>query len=120
MEDIKDTILKFFRLDKLINSLTGYTESRIDLLKIEIREEVARVLASGLMVLIIVLLGLIFIFFLSIGLAHYLNSFYEKSQVGYWMVAGIYGLPCLIFVLFRKRISNAMETHLMNMIRRKK
>lgn len=120
MEGIKDTIFKFLRLDNLVENLKGYVETHIELLKIEIREDVAKVLAKALMVLIVVFLALIFLLFLSIGLAHYLNNFFEKSQIGYWIVAGIYGVPCLIFVLFRKSIGHSMETHLMKMIKSKK
>ncbi|MEY4931264.1 MAG: hypothetical protein RI909_1988 [Bacteroidota bacterium] len=120
MESIKDTIFKFLRLDNLMENLTGYVEARIELLKMEIREDVAKALASALMVLIVVFLALIFLLFLSVGLAHYLNNFFDQPQVGYWIVAGMYGVPCLIFILFRKNIGHSMERHLMKMIRSKK
>ncbi len=120
MEGIKDTIFKFLRLDNLIANLSGLVETRIELIKIEIREDIAKVLARALMILIVVILALIFLLFLSIGFAHYLNTIFEKSHVGYWIVAGIYGIPCLIFIIFRKSISHSMETHLVHMIKRKK
>lgn len=103
-----------------MDNLTGYVETRIELLKIEIKEDVAKVLASALMILIVVFLALIFLLFLSIGLAQYLNTLFDKAHVGYWIVAGIYGIPCLIFILFRKSIGHSMETHLMKMIKSKK
>lgn len=120
MESIKETIFKFLRLDNLMGNLTGYVEARIELLKIEIKEDVAKVLASALMILIVAFLAFIFLLFLSFGLAHYLNTFFGKPQMGYWIVAGMYGVPCLIFVLFRKNIGHSMETHLMKMIKSKK
>jgi len=119
MEGIKETIFKFLRLDNLMESLSGYIETRIELLKIEIKEDIAKILASALVILIVVFLALIFLLFLSIGFAHYLNTFFEKEHIGYWIVAGIYGLPCLIFVLFRKDIRHSMETHLKKIIQRK-
>jgi len=120
MEAFKDTIFKFLRLDNLMENLTGYVEARIELLKIEIKEDVAKVLARALMIMIVSLLSLLFLVFVSIGLAQYLNSVFGKNHVGYWMVAGIYGVPCLIFVLFRKSIGHSMETHLTKMIKSKK
>lgn len=120
MENIKDSIFKFLRLDNLMENLTGYVEARIELLKIEIKEDIAKVLAKAIMILIVVFLAFIFLLFLSIGFAHYLNNYFDKAQIGYWIVAGIYGVPCLIFILFRKRIGHAMETNLMEMIKRKK
>jgi uncharacterized membrane protein YqjE len=120
MEGIKDTIFKFLRLDNLLENLSGYVEARIELLKIEIREDIAKVLAKAIMILIVVFLAFIFLLFLSVGFAHYLNNFFEKTQVGYWIVAGIYGVPCLIFILFRKSIGHSMETHLMKLVKSKK
>jgi uncharacterized membrane protein YqjE len=120
MESFKETIFKFLRLDNLMTHLTGYIEARIELLKVEIREETAKVLAKALMVLIVVFLALIFLMFLSLGLAHLLNSILENEHAGYWIVAGIYGLPCLIFILFKTRISHSLETRLLKMIKHKK
>jgi len=120
MEGIKDTIFKFLRLDNLIDNLSGYVEARIELLKIEIREDIAKVLAQALGVLIVVCLAGLFILFLSLGFAQYLNGIFGKNHVGYWMVAGIYGIPCLIFIIFRKQIGHSMEAHLMKMIKSKK
>ncbi len=119
MDSIKDTIFKFLRLDNLIDNLSGYVEARIELIKIEIREDVAKVLAQALMVVTILFLALIFLLFLSVGLAHFLNSFFVQAYIGYWIVAGIYGIPCLIFILFRKKIGHSFEKHLMEKIRTK-
>jgi uncharacterized membrane protein YqjE len=120
MESIKDTIFKFLRLDNLIENLSGYMEARIELLKIEIREDVAKVLAQALMVVTILFLALIFMLFFSVGLAHFLNSFFEQPYIGYWIVAGIYGIPCLIFIVFRKKIGHSFEQHLMEKIKTKR
>jgi uncharacterized membrane protein YqjE len=119
MESFKDTIFKFLRLENLIDSLTGFVESKIELLKIEIREEVAKVLANALMIFIVALLGLIFLLFVSVGLANYLNTIFDQTHVGYWMVSGIYGIPCLIFVVFRKQIGHKIEARLIEFIKRK-
>lgn len=120
MESIKDTIFKFLRLDNLMTHLTGYVEARIELLKVEIREEVAKVLASALVLIIVIFLALIFLLFLSVGLANYLNVVLESEHAGFWIVAGVYGLPCLIFVLFRKQISHSAEARVLKSIKRKK
>jgi uncharacterized membrane protein YqjE len=120
MEGIKETLFKFLRLDNLLDNLTGYVEARIELLKIEIREDVAKVLAKALMILIVIFLALLFLLFVSIGLAQYLNTIFGKPHVGYWMVAGVYGAPCLIFILFRKSIGHSMQEHLLKMIKKQK
>jgi len=55
--DIKDTLFKFLRLDNLFSHLTGFVETQAALLKMEVREEVAKILARGLV------LGSILLFF---------------------------------------------------------
>ena len=61
------SIFKFLRLDNLVNNLTGYVETRVELLKIEVRDEVIKLVSYGLMVAVCVLLALLFLVFLSIG-----------------------------------------------------
>lgn len=119
MDSIKDSLIKFLRLDNLIDNLSGYVEARIDLLKIEIREDVAKVLAQGLVITAVLLLALMFLLFFSIGLANYLNTFFIDTYTGYWIVAGIYGIPGLLFLLFKKKISNYFEHKMMEIIKSK-
>jgi uncharacterized membrane protein YqjE len=95
-----------------VNSLTGYVETRVELLKIEVREEVVKVVSYGLMVAVCVLLALLFLVFFSIGLANYISEQYGTSFTGYWIVSGSYALICLILISFRKNIGLFIENHL--------
>jgi uncharacterized membrane protein YqjE len=119
MEGIKDTIFKFLRLDNLVDNLSGYLETRLELFKIEVREDVGRVLAQALMITAILLLSILFLLFFSVGLAHFLNGFFDKPYVGYWIVAGIYGVPCVVFIIFRKNLSHKFEQYMTKLMKRK-
>ncbi|GIL22696.1 MAG: hypothetical protein BroJett042_12090 [Bacteroidota bacterium] len=118
MEGIKDTLFKFLRLDNLVDNLSGYLETRLALFKIEVREEIAHVLAQALVIVTILLLSILFLLFFSVGLAHFLNGYFGQPYIGYWIVAGIYGVPCLIFLIFRKKIGHAFERQMAAMIKR--
>ncbi|MGC4021943.1 MAG: phage holin family protein [Cyclobacteriaceae bacterium] len=118
--DIKDSILKFFRLDNLIKSLSGYVETRVELLKLELREEVAKVVSHGLMLVVLFLLGLLFLVFFSFGLANFFNSYFKDLYAGYWIVSGIYLLPFIILISFRDRVIHYFEKHLNEQAKRKK
>jgi uncharacterized membrane protein YqjE len=120
MEKIAETILKFLRLDNLVHNLTGYVEAKAELLKIEVREEVAKVVASALMISLLILLALLTLLFLSIGVASYLNSVYESNSAGYWMVAAAYAVPGAILLVFRKKIAHSIEKHLLEHAGRKR
>jgi hypothetical protein len=106
------SIFKFLRLDNLIGSLSGYLETRLELLKLEVREEIIKVVSYGLMIGVCLLLGLLFLVFFSIGLANYISAHYNTTFTGYWIVSGSYAFICLVIILLRKNISHFIENHL--------
>jgi predicted membrane channel-forming protein YqfA (hemolysin III family) len=119
MDKIKDSIFKFLRLDNLIENLSGYVETRVELVKMEVREEIAKVISHGLMIGVVFLPGLLFLVFISIGFANQLNVYYGDSSTGFWVVSGIYGLAVLLIVLLRKKISHFFEQYLLKHARKK-
>jgi uncharacterized membrane protein YqjE len=119
MEKIKDSIFKFLRLDNLVENLSAYFEARVELMKIEMREEIAKVISHGLTIGLLFLLGLLFLVFFSIGFANYLNSYFNSSTMGFWIVSGIYGIPGVIMFSFRSKISLFFEHYLMRLAKRK-
>lgn len=119
MEKISETILKFLRLDNVVQHLTGYVEARIALMKAEIREDVALAIARSMVMVALFFIGLFFLIFFSIGLAQFLNRFFEESYGGYWSVAGFYGATFLLLLVFRKSISQYFEIRLTDIIKRK-
>jgi uncharacterized membrane protein YqjE len=119
MEKISETILKFLKLDSLIQNLTGFVETRIELMKIEIREDVAKAIARGLMIVVFLFLGFLFLIFFNIGLAHLFNTMFDHTYVGYWLVAGIYATVFLILLIFRKGIFEYFQKQMTEMMKRK-
>jgi len=119
MDSIKDKILKFLRLDGIISNVTGYVESRVALMKIEIREEVAGILSRGLIVMGIFLVGFICLLFLCIGLANYLNMVLESSFAGYMILALFFGLLLLTLLVFRKALFRMLEKRFEEMIKQR-
>jgi hypothetical protein len=117
MDSIKDRILKFLRLDGIISNLTGYVESRVALVKIEIREEVASILSRGLMIMIIFLIAFLFVLFLSFGLAQYLNMLLESQFMGYMIVALFFGILLSVFLIGRKGLFKMLEKQFVEMIK---
>lgn len=119
MDNIKDFLFKFLRLENLVNHLSGYVESRIALVKLEIREEVAHAVSKGIAALVLMLLAFLFLLFLSLGLAHFLNRHFEDDFAGYFIVGGFYGLVFLVLIVFRKNFLHTFENKLLELIRKK-
>lgn len=116
MEGIKETIFKFLKIDNLTENLSGYVETRVKLLKVEIKEDVAKILSRGLAQVSIIFFALLFLIFFSIGLAQYFNTFFTDAFKGYWIVSGAYFTLFLVFLLFKKVINRRLEKYFSELI----
>ncbi|MBL7863585.1 MAG: phage holin family protein [Cyclobacteriaceae bacterium] len=119
MDKIVESILKFLRLDSLVQHVTGYVEARIELMKVEIREDLAKTIARAIIVVTLMLVGFLILLFLSIGLAHFISSYLQSAYLGYWSVAGLYTLLFLIVIVFRQSIYEYFEKEFMEAIKKK-
>lgn len=115
----KDTLSKIFKVDNLINNLTGYVESKVELLKIEVKEELARNLAKVAAWLLIAFILALFIVFLSIAVALELAGIFG-SFAGFSMVAAAYLIGGLILWGSRQRLISKFEKQFELMFRKKK
>ena len=68
-------MLKFLNLEGLLNNLTGYIETRVELIKIEVREDLARAGAKIVVVAAIIVASLFFLLFVSFAAAYWLGEF---------------------------------------------
>ena len=114
----KDTLSKFFKLDTIIENLTGLVETRIELLKVEARENIAKALAQAVAYLFITFLFVLFIAFLSIAIALVLSE-RLGNFAGFWIVGGLYLILGLILWFSRDRIIAKLETRFSFMFRKK-
>jgi uncharacterized membrane protein YqjE len=112
---IKETILKLLKLDTLVDSLTGYFEGRVELMKYEIKEDLARSLAKVSLLMLTALLFTFFLIFISVAVAFKLSESLGAFG-GFGIVAGFYLALLLAIVVFRSSISKNLEKKLKNLI----
>lgn len=86
------------RNDTLIGNLTGYLDTRIDLVRLELQQKASSVLVSTVHGAILAMLGLLFIIFVSIFAGLALNSAFDSPYWGFGIVAGFY-LVLLVLML---------------------
>ena len=115
----KDTLSKLFKVDNLINNLTGYVESKVELLKMEVKEELARSLAKVVAYLSIAFILALFIVFLSIAVALELAGILG-SFAGFAIVAGVYLIVGVIAWVSRQRLISKFEKQFELIFRKKK
>ncbi len=115
----KDTFSKLFKIDNLISNLTGYVETRVELIKIELKEELAKSLAKAVAFLLIAFIAALFIIFISIAgalqLAESLGNF-----AGFSIVAAVYLITGIILWFSREKLIAKFEKQFELMFRKKK
>ncbi|MDH5367912.1 MAG: phage holin family protein [Cyclobacteriaceae bacterium] len=94
-------LLKLLKLDNLIDHLSGYIEDKIELVKIEAKEEVAVFLTKAIIIIVMVLFFVFALFFSTIVLAMYLNKVLEDSIIGYGIVSLMYLLLFILVLIFK-------------------
>ena len=109
---LKDVLSKFFHLDSLMENLSGYVEARVQLLKHEVREEVAKAMTRILVLAALVLLAILVIVFFSLGLALYLSQVLGAEFAGFLVVGGFYLLLLLLSIVMKKQLFQSLERFL--------
>jgi len=115
---LKETILKFLKLDGLVDNLTGYIETRIELMKYEVKEDIAHAISKVALILMISVFFLFFLLFASAAVAHKIGESLG-TFAGYGIVAGFYLTILLLIVLFREPFSKKVEKKIKDIIIKK-
>ncbi len=116
---LRDSIAKFFKVDTLISNLTGYVETRIELVKIEAKEELAKGLATVLVYLFLAFVFALVVVFVSIGIALKISDAWG-ALAGFSVVAGFYLIVGFILFLRRESLSRGVEARLGVLLNKKK
>ncbi len=115
---LKDSLLKLFKLDGLVNNLTGYIETRIELMKYEVKEDMAKAIAKISILFLLALLFTFFLLFTSVAVALKIGESLGSFS-GFGMVAGFYLLLLLLIIALREPIGSSLEKKLKNIITQK-
>ena len=101
-------------LDKLIDATKKYLEVRIELIKLDIKDETGKyLLRFSFLMMGILLLGSAGLFF-SLGLAYYFNRSFQSSFAGFFILAGFFMV--LLILLFLLKKGKSAESFLKKML----
>lgn len=90
------------RIKELINSAMTYVELKIKELKLEVAEKAAALVADITGGFALLFFGLMFIFFISLWAALFLNNILNSSHLGFLIVAFSWLIAGLIIFTMRK------------------
>ena len=103
------------RPETLISNLTGYLDTRIDLVRLETQEKVKGAFVSTVHGVALGVLGLLFVIFGSIYLGFALNQVLDSPSAGFGLVAALYlVLTIIFFVGIDKKVFQGVADKLLN------
>jgi len=88
---------------ELINNLSGLLKTEVELLRIDLKEDLAAVISKLLYVSVILIFCLFMLIMVSLSVASYLNELYASSYVGYLAIAGFYLVLIVVLVILKYR-----------------
>jgi hypothetical protein len=96
--------IKLEKIEELVVNLKSYTNSSIELVKLEIVNHISHIIANLINRLVIGLVFILFAIFLSLGICFYLSELFGNTYLGFGVVASVYLLVGIIFIIGRKKL----------------
>ena len=96
--------MKIFDIDKLVASLQGYIETKIELLKLDAKDEFQALLSKLFLIVILGCSAFLSIIFLSMALASLLSSLYGNAALAYLTVGALYIIIAVVIYAYRYRV----------------
>lgn len=91
-------------IESLIEKGEQYGKTTLELIKLKALDKSADVTSTLASWIIVIVLIVLFFFILNIGIALWIGELLGKEYLGFFVVAGFYGLLALVFGLFREKL----------------
>ncbi len=115
---LKDSILKLFKLDNLVSNLTGYVETRMELVKLEVKEDLTKAIAKLSVFVFLAFAFTLFLMFISVAIAFKIGESVGTFG-GFAIVAGFYLVTAFVLLFFRDAISASIEKQITEIMKKK-
>lgn len=88
----------------LLEKIEIYSKTSIDLIKLKAIDQLSKVLSNAVFGIIVSLLAFLFLLFLNLAIAFWLNDLLGVVYAGFFIIAGFYFLAIIILIVFNKQI----------------
>lgn len=113
-----NSIAKFFKVDSLISNFTGFVETRIELLKIEAKEELSKGLSSVIVYLLLIFVFAVSVVFVSVAMALWIGTLVGMAG-GFAMVSALYLIIGFFLLAKREKLTKTFEIKIDQMLKKK-
>jgi hypothetical protein len=91
-------------IESLIDKGEEYGKTTLELLKLKTIDKSSDVASTLVSWIVVIVFAIIFFSIVNIGIALWLGDILGKNYLGFFIVAGFYGLLTLLFAIFRKQL----------------
>jgi len=114
----KKGILSFLNIDSIVDNLTGLVEKKVELFKIDLKEDAAKAGARIVVIAIMALSLFMAILFISIGLSFVIGNLLNSEMTGFFIMGGFYLLIILFFIFLNNvfKINKTLEKLIMDIL----
>lgn len=95
---------RLLNIDAVFEKVSSYLEARLELFKIEAKEEVSLILGKFVIYLLIFGCALFFMFLLSIALALKVGLILQNYPLGFVIISGFYLILCIFLFIIRDKL----------------
>lgn len=93
--------MKLFDIHKIIEAVTGYIETKVELLKLDAKEEMTVLISKLFVVMLLALFFTMVLIFISVGAALFINFWSGNSYIGFFIIGLLYALLATILYFNR-------------------
>ena len=105
------------KIEQIYERVEQYLSTSVELYKLKALQKVAETATSIITSLLMAVFGLLFLLFVSIGLAVYLGEVMGKMHYGFMIVAGIYLIfAIVVYVLRAQVLKDKVNTYIVRKI----
>lgn len=107
---MKERIRRILDLESLFKNVEGLVETRIQLLKLELKEEVTQRLKIGILWVVLSLFIILAFFCMNFALGWWLGTVFNSIAVGFLIVGAVYFLLALLTFLYLRHSPRTKQT----------
>lgn len=90
-----------FRIGDLLQTVKGIVETKIDMVKLDIQDQISGILTRLLLLTLMAMSVILVLLFFSFSLAFFLSQYFESPHMGFLLVGLFYLLVFVVLYLIR-------------------
>jgi hypothetical protein len=100
------------KVDDMVGNVTGYLESRIEMLKLDVKNETSRAGVTIIVGVTVALFAFFFLICLTIALGLFLGDLVESRPLGFVLVAALFLILTVVLLVSKKVLLNVVQKRL--------